>query len=304
MTELMHKIAKYGHPVWTALEKRLAAAETGQTFPPPVFIIGAPRSGSTILYQALTNYLKVAYADNLCRAFYRDFSLGFRLSRLLYGDAAHNCYRSRFGDTRACGGHAPCECGPFWRRFLPDDHHYIPAREVDRYLKSGLKEAMEALFRQTPYPFIIKNLVLSMRLHLVHRFWPEARLIWVRREPENIVHSIMKARHSLRVPPHQWWSVKPAQYKQWLDRPEMEMVCHQVWAMEEHMEEDLRLFPETRQKVVWYGDFLDNVENTVDELGSFIGQPERRAAYRPFEKRKTTPTDTTAIQQTIRRLYP
>jgi hypothetical protein len=34
----------------------------------PVFIIGAPRTGSTILYQTLTNLYDVLYIDNLvCR---------------------------------------------------------------------------------------------------------------------------------------------------------------------------------------------------------------------------------------------
>ena len=32
---------------------------------PPVFIIGAPRTGSTILYEYITNYLDIAYINSI-----------------------------------------------------------------------------------------------------------------------------------------------------------------------------------------------------------------------------------------------
>ena len=42
----------------------------------PVFIIGAPRTGSTILYQGLTNYIDVLYIDNLTSRLYKNFFFG------------------------------------------------------------------------------------------------------------------------------------------------------------------------------------------------------------------------------------
>ena len=37
---------------------------------PPIFIIGAPRSGSTLLYQVLTDYFEVGYISNLHAHFF------------------------------------------------------------------------------------------------------------------------------------------------------------------------------------------------------------------------------------------
>src|SRR6056297_1278708 len=75
----------------------------------PVFIIGAPRTGSTILYQALTNLYDVLYIDNLVCRFHRNLFLGFRVSNRIYGAKPHNSFSSYHGRTR--GGHSPSECG-------------------------------------------------------------------------------------------------------------------------------------------------------------------------------------------------
>lgn len=297
-------IAKYGHPLWKGLEKTLISNNGEGDFPAPVFIVGAPRSGSTILYQILTNYLKVNYADNLCQAFYRDMGLGMALSLHIFKDRAHNCYTSRFGDTEACGWHAPSECGPYFRRYLPADEHYIAQEDMGRYEKNGLKVSLERLFRMSPYPFVIKNLVLSMRLRLIHRFWPRARIIWVRREPENIVHSILRARRQLNIPAHQWWSVKPKRFRQWLSLPEDEMVVQQVMAIEQHIQNDWILFNENQRMEMNYNTFVNRTERHISAVGSFIGQTERRENYIPFRTRIPEKRDNEHIQKLIRRLYP
>ncbi len=61
---------------------------------PPIFIIGAPRTGSTILYQTLTNKLDILYIDNLVDKFHRNLFFGFWLSSKLYKHKPHNCFTS------------------------------------------------------------------------------------------------------------------------------------------------------------------------------------------------------------------
>ena len=99
------------------LFKRLSEPDLEKAF--PVFIIGAPRTGSTFLYQSITNSLDVAYIDNLVELFYDSFCAGFFISKALYGNKPHNNFVSYHGNTRRLGGlHAPSECGAFWYRWL------------------------------------------------------------------------------------------------------------------------------------------------------------------------------------------
>jgi len=46
--------------------------EKKQNFYPPIFIVGAPRSGSTLLYQLLAYYYNFSYFTNYSSLFYRD----------------------------------------------------------------------------------------------------------------------------------------------------------------------------------------------------------------------------------------
>ena len=78
-----------------ALRRHAARVLTHQ----PTFIIGAPRSGSTILYQALTNAYDVAYFDNVACTLHRNPLAGFALSRVMFGDRPHDSFTSTHGTT-------------------------------------------------------------------------------------------------------------------------------------------------------------------------------------------------------------
>ena len=50
---------------------------------PTLHVIGAPRSGTTLLHQALISRLELGYVDNLVAAFWRAPTYGVQLSRSL-----------------------------------------------------------------------------------------------------------------------------------------------------------------------------------------------------------------------------
>ena len=97
-----------------------------------VFIVGEPRTGSTIFYQIITNYFNVAYPDNLVNFYRRNAFIGFALSKFIFNGRAHNCYSSNFGNTDNCGLHAPNEFGQFWYRWLPRDRHFVTSETISK----------------------------------------------------------------------------------------------------------------------------------------------------------------------------
>jgi hypothetical protein len=160
----------------------------------PLFIIGAPRTGSTILYQAMTNLYDVLYVDNLGCKFHRNFFFGIWLSNRIFTDQPHNNYISEHGDTSMSGMHAPSECGQFWYRWLPEKHHFIDYDEITDEMIKQIQNEVSAVINYFDKPILFKNLNAGQRLRLIQKCFPNAKFLYIKRSPFFVVQSILKAR--------------------------------------------------------------------------------------------------------------
>lgn len=229
-------------PLLAGLNRVMATFLPKRHCPAPIFIIGAPRTGSTILYQALSNALDTLYIDNLTSRFYFNLFLGFWLSERRYNGRPHGNFEARHGNTTVFGGHAPSECGSFWYQWLPKENHFVDHGEVKPRHVAQIRFAICFPSRWFMRPILFKNLNAGQRLRLIHEAFPDAKIIFIRRDVEDTVASIMKARKDIGVPADRVWSVRPRNYRQLERLPEEEMCRQQVQWLERQIEEDLALF--------------------------------------------------------------
>ena len=266
----------------------------------PIFIVGAPRTGSTILYQAITNRFKVSYIDNLASLFYRNLRFGIWLSKKKYGDEPHNNFRAEFGNTNKFGGHAPSECGEFWYRWLPRSDHYADSLSVSNRAKRKIRREVLGVSKKYGQPFVFKNLNAGQRLKLIADIFPDAKILFVRRDPVFVVRSILKAREKLGVPPGQWWSVRPVNFRSLLDLGEVEMCAAQVHYLESQIISDIGLFDENNVRTIHYDDFSDDL---VASLGSWLGLRKREGAvspdFRDDERFKLSAEELRSLQEAV-----
>jgi hypothetical protein len=271
---------------------------------PPIFIIGAPRTGSTILYQALTNAYLFAYIDNTASTWYRNLRFGLWLSQKKYGNAPHNNFKADHGNTSTFGGHAPSECGQFWYRWLPRDRHFIDHDEVtDRMVREIQQEVLGAS-GYLQRPLLFKNLNAGQRLRFINRAFPDAKIVFVRRDPRFVTRSILKARKKVGIPANQWWSIMPPNVKDLLQLPEPEMCAAQVYYLERQIDEDLKLFPADNVRVVHYQELC---EETVRQLADWCGVPSRPGGKVPEfmhdEPASLPPNEREELDELVRK-YP
>lgn len=240
--------------------------------PPPIFIVGAPRTGSTILYQALTNTYSLTYIDNDACGWHRNLRFGLWLSQKKYKDAPHNNFEADHGNTCKYGGHAPSECGQFWYRWLPTDRHFVDFPEITDEMVKGIREEVLGASSFLKQPLLFKNLNAGQRLRLIHKAFPEARIIFVRRDPRFVTRSILRARERIGIVEGQWWSVMPPNVSTLKKLPENEMCAAQVYSLEQQIEQDLSLFPAANIRQVHYQAFS---EELVHDLGNWLGVSRR-----------------------------
>lgn len=211
-----------------ALEVRLGRRWGDETLPyPPIFVVGAPRSGSTLLYQLLTDRFDVGYLANGHARQPGAPSLVERFRGLIRGRRAElGDYRSSFGNT--AGELGPSECGPFWYRFFPRRPHYVAADAFPTASRRELRAAIGAFVEACGRPVVYKNLVNTARMDAIAATLPEALFVAVHRDLAANATSLLDARMRVAGAYDSWWSVEPPGIERLLQLPEQEQVVEQV----------------------------------------------------------------------------
>lgn len=204
----------------------------------PVFIIGAPRTGSTIVYQALTNLYDVLYIDNLVCKFCRNLFFGFRLDYKIFKDKPHDNYEADHGNTGRYGLHAPSECGGFWYRWLPRDHHFIGNDEITDAMVVQIRREIAAVINYFDKPLVFKNLNAGQRIRLLARCFPEARFVFITRDPLYTAQSILGAKRRIGIADDCFWSVMPKNVDRLKKLDPYAQIANQVYSIEKQIYQD------------------------------------------------------------------
>lgn len=242
----------------------------------PIFIVGAPRTGSTILYQILTNRMDALYIDNFVCRFFQNLFFGFWLKNIIYKQKAHNNFFSKYGNTTEGGPIAPSECGNFWYRWLPKDHHFIDYHEITDKMVDEIRKEITAIINYYDRPLIIKNLNAGQRLRLIVKCFPSAKLIFMKRDPLFTSQSILLAKRKLGKADNEFWSVKPNNFQSLLNLKGVEQVVHQIYYIEKQIHVDSNLFGKDNLLEVSYRELYTNQEKTISEILDFVGSGTRK----------------------------
>ncbi|MFT7305295.1 MAG: hypothetical protein ACI9P7_000555, partial [Candidatus Azotimanducaceae bacterium] len=230
---LLVLLAKSLKPILNRYDDRLSqGSDHDSRKEVPVFIVGSPRCGSTLLYQAITNQLDVSYINNLTSAFYMNLISGFKISSLIYHDRAHNNFYSRYGTTLAAGLNAPSECGRFWYQWFPREPHFLSDDDVPDEEKTEIQQVISTVLTTFRRPLVLKNLMMGQRIRLLQSMFPNAKYIHCRRSIVENVDALLRARRELKIPDSDWWSVKPKNYREIQTLGEVDRSVMQIYETE------------------------------------------------------------------------
>lgn len=126
--------------------------KTGSAVPPILFICGAPRSGTTMVYQALAHGGAMGCMTNLVARFMSNPVLGVRLAQAL-DIRSHYSGQSDFG--RTSGLTEPHEFGRGWLRILGLDGLTEPKTSTP--LRVGAAEELAAFAAAWEKPVVFKS---------------------------------------------------------------------------------------------------------------------------------------------------
>jgi Sulfotransferase family len=214
------------------VEVRLGRRWSDESLPHcAIFVVGAPRSGSTLLYQLLTDRFDVGYLANGHARSPGAPSLVERRRGLIRGrTGAIGDYESRFGGT--AGDLGPSECGPFWYRFFPRRPHYVAADGFPTAEQRRLRAAVGAFVDACHRPVVYKNLYSTARMDALAATLPEALFIAIHRDLAANARSLLAGRPHAVGSYDAWWSVEPPEIERLRELPPQEQVVEQVRSLD------------------------------------------------------------------------
>jgi len=262
---------------------RLFVNRTGETFP-PIFIVGAPRTGTTLAYQLITQKFRLGYFIRMMDYLFGIQNLTMRLAKPFLRRPLP-LYISRYG--KIPGILAPAENANYWFQWFPwgnAEGHYIRAdsssiRKYDEIAKSVC--SLSAILER---PMIFKCVYLSMTIGVLAQVFPGAQFISIRRERLYSAQSILLRRLS-QLRPESWWSVKPPEYRRLKAASILDQVAAQVVSTEQIVRRDLQRYALGRFVEVRYEDLCKSPHEVLGKLVAWLkplGYQEREEPQIPL----------------------
>lgn len=254
-----------------------------ESFQPQLFILGLPRSGTTLIYQYIVHRLNVAYFTHGVGRYYYSPSLVTFFQNKIYGHYQSD-FRSSYG--KIAGPVSPREAGAFWGRFFGLER-YVCYEEVSAKDIGALQNTIaciQHIFGDKP--FVNKNVKHMLRIDALSKIFPNSYFLIVERNLKDVALSNIRAKYNVIKRPQEWWSVKPLDYESIKNLPAASQVACQLTALRRKIKTDISHVPRHRVIKIRYEDFCINPEHLIDSLKS----PFTSAGYRNKERASFAPS--------------
>lgn len=256
-----------------------------------VFICGAPRTGSTILYQLLIAGFSLSFFSNLTnRFFFQAPIVGLAIEAGARGRMPVE-FSSAFGKTQ--GELQPSEASRIMRNWFGGGH---PSQTVSATVMPGktihLQRTLSSAEILYSAPLVIKNAWNCFRIDAIAEALPAARFLWIQRDIRSAAKSDLYARYAVQGSPTIWNSATPSNYQELLERPYWEQVVENQFEFNRAINSGLIASARDRFTHIWYEDLCRYPMKTLSAVGRGLGLSNFAMNEAAIKKAFTTSTET------------
>ena len=236
---------------------------------PPLFIVGPPRSGTTVLMQLLVQTIDVGYLSNRHQFTYGNPALVNRFfSTRARGRLNLN---SVHGATR--GGLSPWEGAAWWYRFFPRLPHYVDEFVEPTVDASGFRNSIASWTASLGKSLLFKNNYASLRIRSLTSATPTALFIHMSRNEVDNAHSILEVRNRVNGDFGEWWSMQPPGWEEVRQLDPTAQALFQIRETHAVIARDLEAFgvPPHRVLRINYEALCSDTHSTLGLVQAFAG---------------------------------
>lgn len=252
-------------------------------FPQPkvsknAFIVGAPRSGTTLLSQVMAYAFDVGYINNVAATYWQAPALG-----VLYGNRLVQkrefIAASNYGMTENLS--EPHEFGGFWRSRLQYENLFQKrGHSVDWQQLLKALDQIGAAWQKTMF-----YKVFQLTWHLIEfdRLRPQTKWIWVKRNLSRNVTSLLRLAEKRQ---EIWTSAVPLEaMERFANAPHWQQVTAQVELFNQWIEHQFESVESERIKCVSLESLIANPTEEIHGLGEFLGLAPLEGSIETISKR-------------------
>lgn len=251
---------------------------------PLIFVVGAPRSGTTLLLQWLSFSECFSYPSNFISRFYNAPYIGAKIQQMITDPELSFRkemdgpwlefdlnFRSSLGKTD--GLLSPNEFWYFWRRFFPySEVQYLDEKSLEKISVNTLKKELAAFESVLKKPLVMKGMMFNWNIPFLASIMPGTIFIYIEREPLYNIQSLLQAREAYFGDRNRWYSFKPPEYKCLSQLDPIEQTAGQVYYTNMAIQKGLGRVPKSKQLHIRYETFCRNPREVWKTLSEKLKQ--------------------------------
>jgi len=235
---------------------------------PNIFIVGAPRSGTTLLNQMIAYTFDIGYVNQLIARFWEKPYIGAILSKELKLFSLNN-FSSEFGFTQEITN--VHEFGYFWKKYFNrvwERDPFIDDLSENDINWDAWRLDILSLNKIMRNSFVYKATNIVPYIKKVQDVLNQSVFIYIKRDAYDVALSILKARKKRNENFTDWWSFKPYRNFKLISQLDcQEQVIYQIYHIMKIIEKQIS---NTNFVVIEYTDLCRNPQNEMERLYRFI----------------------------------
>ena len=250
---------------------------------PVVFVMGAMRTGSTLMMQWLAETGQFAYPTNMLSRFYGAPIVGAKIQRLLTDQkynfrneildfCSETTYESSNGKTK--GALEPNEFWYFWRRFLPEDVYLYSKEDLhDKVDFSTMRKELYGIANVYARPLALKGMICNYNIEFLNEIFPRCLFVCLQRDEEKHINSVLEARRRQYGTDKEWYSFKIPEYSRIIEISDVkEQVREQIKCINNAIIKGISQLPNEKKLVVQYEEFCQNPQLIYRQIQEKLGE--------------------------------
>jgi hypothetical protein len=236
---------------------------------PNIFIIGLPRTGSTLLYQILFNNLDISCTNNFMAKFWNVPLVASKLSKNFFSRKP-KFFDSQFGQTDDI--RSPHEFSWYWqsRLHMSNIEFYDPEKVRDKIDWVKLKNELLGMNDIFQKPLVHKPMeLLAYFFEDFYKLFNKGIFIYIKRDLESVALSLINARLKKNGNLNSWWGSFPNNNKYHFLKDEdfSKQIAGQVYYLNKMYDEIILKFKDqNRFFIVEYSDLCKNPQDVIDKI--------------------------------------
>ena len=271
LNELLSELKSLLSPAQKEVENKISNNKW-----PFIFIVGSPRSGTTLILQWLASLGCFAYATNVLTRFAYAPYIGAQIQKMLFdkeydfnGDFSDIQSELKFNSDlgKSKGALATNEFQHFFRNYMPNfDPEFLDEKQIRKVDFEGIRRGLSSIEYAFNKPFVTKAMMLQFNLSDFFDKISNAFFIFIKREPIYNMQSIYLARKKYFGSEEIWWSVKPKEYEKLKEMDVYHQIAGQVYYTSKSITEELNSFPEKNKLIINYKEFCETPEKIYQKF--------------------------------------